>query len=61
MAGETGMTTLRRLASRDFGGYLARRLPHELDAVVDGVVGAYRVASTATRQAILSEMTLRSR
>lgn len=57
---EAGNALLRRLGSRNFNGYLARRLPHELDAVVDGVVRAYRGASTAARHTILSEVTPRA-
>ncbi len=46
-----------RLNGKQFNGHRLRRIPHPLDDVVAGVVGAYRDGSPSEREAILSEMT----
>jgi hypothetical protein len=50
------MNITARLTGKQFNGYLRLRLPHELDDVVNQVVAAYRSATLAERQAIVSDM-----
>jgi hypothetical protein len=50
------MNIAARLTGKQFNGYLRIRLPHELDVVVDQVVAAYRSATPAVRQAIVSDL-----
>jgi hypothetical protein len=50
------MNITARLTGKQFNGYLRLRLPHELDDVVNQVVAAYRSATPAERQAIVSDM-----
>jgi len=42
---------------KQFNGHRLRRIPHPLDDVVSGVVGAYRDGSPSERPAMLPEMT----
>jgi hypothetical protein len=44
------------LKDEQFNGYRLRRIPHPLDDVAAGVVGAYGDGSPSERQAILSGM-----
>ena len=41
---------MQQLAGKRFNGYLATRLPHELDAVVASAVAEYRAASPSARR-----------
>src|SRR5262245_36674554 len=53
----SGVGSVPGLSDNQFDGHRLRRIPHPFDDVVAGVVGAYRVGSSAERQSILSEMT----
>jgi hypothetical protein len=50
------MSVFGYLRDRRFDGYLRRRLPHELDRLVDAAVAAYRSGSTETRQAMTNDL-----
>ncbi|MGN9774847.1 hypothetical protein ACTMS0_03565 [Micromonospora sp. H33] len=47
------MPSVRRLAGKDFNGYLRIRLPHPLDEVVDSVVDTYMTGPQAMREGML--------
>jgi hypothetical protein len=53
----SGVGIIARLDDKRFNGHRLHRIPHPLDDVVAGVVGAYRDGLPAERQAILAEMT----
>lgn len=48
------------LNSRDFNGYLRRRIPHKLDDIVKEFVNTYRSASAVDRQQLTSGLTPRA-
>ena len=52
------MTALSRLGGKQFNGYLKIKLPHDLDAVVDSAVDAYRGEDASRRQQMIDETTL---
>ena len=53
----SGVGIVPRLNDKQFNGHRLRRIPHPLDDLVSGVVGAYRDGSPSDRQAMLSEVT----
>ena len=54
------MVQVTRLAERDFNGYLRRRIPHELDALVEGVIDDYLGASSEIRTSMREKLSPRS-
>src|SRR5690242_4318116 len=55
-APEVVMSSIARLADREFNGLLRRRIPHALDDVVERVVADYRSAPPTQRRDMLGEV-----
>ena len=54
------MTVIERLTEKDFNGYLRRRIPHELDQLVESVIDDYLGASSGIRASMRERLSPRS-